>query len=312
MIRCAVVAVMLSCSIAADAQRVRAWVIEALPPLPGASFGEAYAVNDRGEAVGWSGATPPTAHAVLWRDGMAIDLGTLGGAQSRAWDINDRGQIVGESEVASGDFHAFLWEDGMMHDLAEAGPFNRALSINNHGDVAGHWQFQALLWRNGVLTELTGMITARDVNDHDEVAGALVVGGTILHPAIWRDGAVVDLTPDASDGPGIAWAINRRGVVVGEMNGAFRWEDGVMTELGPGAALDVDRAGRLIVGESAAVSADGFPRATLWDETRRINLGTLPGGGNSTAWGISERGTFIAGFASDATGRVTATRWTWR
>jgi probable HAF family extracellular repeat protein len=201
-----------------------------------------------------------------------------------------------------------------MHDLAEAGPFNRAFGINNRGDVVGHWQFQSLLWRDGMLTALTGMITARGVNDREEVADALVLeGSSSFHPAIWRNGTVLDLTPTAGDALGIAWAINRRGVVVGEINGgAFRWENGVMTDLGTGFGLDVDRSGLLVVGESTAVSEDGFPRATLWNRTRTVNLGTLPGGGVSTAWGISDRGTFIAGFAFDAAGRATATLWTWR
>ena len=115
--------------------------------LPGGGFSEALNVNDRGQIVGWGGTATGEMHAILWENGQPIDLGTLGGATSRAWAINDRGQVVGESETATGDSHAFLWEDGRMIDLAEAGPFNRAYSINHKTEVVGHFQFDAVLWR---------------------------------------------------------------------------------------------------------------------------------------------------------------------
>ena len=58
-------------------------------------------------------------HAVLWKGGKAIDLGTLGGAQSAAVGngLNDKGQAVGvadtntvdpSSKTRAPEFHAFL------------------------------------------------------------------------------------------------------------------------------------------------------------------------------------------------------------
>jgi probable HAF family extracellular repeat protein len=306
--------------------RFRGWAIVALPHLPGAVFSEALGVNDRGDAVGWSGATFEGAHAVLWQDGAAIDLGTLGGAQSRAWGINDRGQVVGEAQVASGDFHAFLWEGGVMHDLAAAGPFNRAFAVDDRGEVAGHYQLQSLLWRDGVLTELTGLITARDLNERTEVAGALAVEATgALHPAVWRDGAVQDLGLLPGGVSGAAWAISRRGVVVGEMEvegtvRAFRWEAGTMAALpslipsGASFALDVDDSGLLTVGNSMsnADATGGDVHAVVWLQRRPIDLGTLPGGTTSSAWAVSDKGRFMAGFSTEATGIGRAVLWTAR
>jgi probable HAF family extracellular repeat protein len=321
-----VVAVMLLSAVGVGAQRQREWVMEALPLLPGATFAEALNVNDRGEAVGWSGATFYTAHAVLWRDGAAIDLGTLGGPMSRAFGINDRGQVVGEAEVAPGDSHAFLWEDGVMHDLGDAGPFNRAWAINHHGDVVGHYQLQPLLWRDGVLTELTGMITAFDVNDRLEIAGALVLEGTsTFHPAIWRDGTIIDLgLPEGAFG-GSARALNRRGVVVGSWDGhAFRWEDGARVDLpalipapafATTFATDVDDSGRLVVGESMSDpnAIGGARHAVVWVDGRPVDLGTLPGDFFSGAWAVSGHGRYIAGVSTDvATDNATAVLWTAR
>ena len=316
-----VAAVLLLCGAILQGQgRFRGWTIVPLPHLPGAIFSEALAVNGRGEAVGWSGATFETAHAVLWRDGAAVDLGTLGGPQSRAWGINDRGQVVGEAQVASGDFHAFLWEDGVMHDLADAGPFNRAFAINERGEVAGHYQLQNLLWRDGALTELTGLITARDVNDRTEIAGALAAddAGTV-HPAIWRDGIALDLGLPQGASFGAAWAINKRGVVVGETDGpAFRWENGTMVVLPPlipfggTFALDVDDSGFLVVGNSMSDpnGIGGNPHAVVWLGRRPIDLGTLPGDTISSAWAIDDKGRFIAGFSTDATSFGRAVMWT--
>jgi probable HAF family extracellular repeat protein len=64
----------------------RAGEIRELPPYPGDPVGLAAAINDEGQVVGTSGSctTPLGAgsnfrHALLWRDGLPIDLGNLGG-----------------------------------------------------------------------------------------------------------------------------------------------------------------------------------------------------------------------------------------
>jgi probable HAF family extracellular repeat protein len=54
--------------------------VEALPGLPGATDTIAFGINDRDEVVGASGAAVfSNAHAVLWENGFAHDLGTLPG-----------------------------------------------------------------------------------------------------------------------------------------------------------------------------------------------------------------------------------------
>jgi probable HAF family extracellular repeat protein len=94
--------------------------------LPGGTFAEARNVNNRGQVVGSGDNFAGDIHAILWEDGQAMDLGTLGGASSVAWGINDRGQIVGESEVDA-ESHAFLWQNGEMFDLGTAGEFTGRL-----------------------------------------------------------------------------------------------------------------------------------------------------------------------------------------
>ncbi len=202
----------LLCSIALDGRpRPPQYSIVDLGTLPGGGFSNALNVNDRGQIVGLSGAADGTMHAVLWDNGVVIDLGTLGGTSSAAWDINNRGQIVGES-----DNRAFLWQDGEMFDLSEAGPFNRAFAINQRAQVVGHFQFEGVLWQKGTLTSL-GILSAVDINDHGVVAGTDNVNDE-FHAVLWQRGEVIDLGTSDRGGTGGAarCGINNRGQVVGD------------------------------------------------------------------------------------------------
>jgi probable HAF family extracellular repeat protein len=77
----------------------------------GGQNGHAYAVNDAGEAVGWSD-VGSSQHAFLYSGGQMIDLNTLlapkGWSNVRiAYDINNKGQIIG-SGYYNGGARSFL------------------------------------------------------------------------------------------------------------------------------------------------------------------------------------------------------------
>jgi probable HAF family extracellular repeat protein len=115
-------------------------------------------VNDSGDVVGYADIPNPPGcsgagcvhHAVLWRNGAATDLGTIGTDPcSRAISVNAGGQIVGFTVAVCGmvPTHGFLWENGgpaidlnslVNTDMALLYP----LYINDRGEIAG----------NGVLT----------------------------------------------------------------------------------------------------------------------------------------------------------------
>jgi probable HAF family extracellular repeat protein len=81
-------------------------------PIPAGFFSATTtAVNDSGDVVGYAGSPNIDSHAVLWRDGMAIDLGVWpGGHYSVANGINNLGQIVGTGTVARDNLdHALMW-----------------------------------------------------------------------------------------------------------------------------------------------------------------------------------------------------------
>jgi probable HAF family extracellular repeat protein len=60
--------------------------------------GFANGINDRGQAVGYSGNCTTAIHAVLWENGTAFPLPDLGQPRSNyAFAINNLGQICWES-----------------------------------------------------------------------------------------------------------------------------------------------------------------------------------------------------------------------
>ena len=92
----------------------RAPRIQPLPIPAGFFSATTTAVNDSGDVVGYAGSPNIDSHAVLWRDGMAIDLGVWpGGHYSVANGINNLGQIVGTGTVAGDNLdHALMWTVG--------------------------------------------------------------------------------------------------------------------------------------------------------------------------------------------------------
>jgi probable HAF family extracellular repeat protein len=76
--------------------------------------------------------------ATLWQNGLATNLGTLGGDVSTATAINRHGVVVGGANaVDGGDYQAFIWQGGTMRSLGSLGDDSIAIAINDFGVVVG-------------------------------------------------------------------------------------------------------------------------------------------------------------------------------
>ena len=177
-----------------------------LPTYSGDTDGIAMAINDKGQVVGGSGdcsAFNPIAetnllplHAMLWEDGVPVDLGNLGGTGHgngiEAVNLNNHGQVVGNSDVkGDANFHGFLWstEKGMRDLGTLPGDANSlAISINDAGDVVGvsldaNFNPRAFFLQNGTMSDLNTLIpagsalfliTACSINASGEIIGIAV------------------------------------------------------------------------------------------------------------------------------------------
>jgi probable HAF family extracellular repeat protein len=179
--------------------------IHELPPYAGDLDGAATEINDAGTVIGISGICDQAVgrftarHAVMWQNGKAIDLGSLGGV---AWNtpmaINNRGEIVGFADLP-GDSNgvanpvAFRWtrSSGMQSLGTLSGDTNsEALGINDRGQIVGisfnaqTGASRAFLWQNGTMIDLNTLIGANpslyllfanDIDDRGEIAGGACV-----------------------------------------------------------------------------------------------------------------------------------------
>jgi probable HAF family extracellular repeat protein len=200
-----------------------------------------------------------------------VDLGTLGGAESRAFAINESGQVVGWSTSADQRRHAFLWtaDTGIVAIGERDGDVeSAAFAINDAGLIVG---------------------------DAARIPGATVA-------VAWTPEGIVDLgrvghcnCPEYL----VAYGVNAGGGVVGESmrlhvgNVAFAWQEGVLTPLfstmtgANSGAFGLNDAGQ-IVGY-----AGYYPvQPAVWSDGMLMLLGTL-GGSSGTARAINAWGGIV-------------------
>ena len=168
----------------------------------------AYDINNAGQVVGRSYSAdriiPPDpgsdaeyfSRAFLWAPGQGMkDLGALASGYAVAYAINDAGLIVGKSWVSTvlSEEYGYsgrpvLWEPGQairdLGGLRDGAHNSAAYGINEAGLVVGSSDLgripdgapvQAFLWSaaDGMesLFPTTGLTTAQDINNHQQVVG---------------------------------------------------------------------------------------------------------------------------------------------
>jgi probable HAF family extracellular repeat protein len=281
-------------------------VLTDLGVLPGGDASDAKWISDTGLIAGESRnglldpLVPgfPEVRAVLWKDGEAIDLGTLGGNESSASSVNNRGQVVGFAtntipealpfSFLGAQIRAFLWQDGAMRDLGTLGSGNDSFAefVNERGQVAG-WSFT-----NGDTNPTTGLPT--------------------FEPFLWEQGTMHDLG-QLGGTIGYPYGLNNRGQVIGASNlpgdpgclqppnffcqtHPFLWDRGVLKDLGTfggnfGFALGINDSGKVV--GWASNENDQAQFAFLWKDGVMTNLGTLNGDDCSAAFNINSAGQIV-------------------
>jgi probable HAF family extracellular repeat protein len=230
----------------------------------------AHAINNQNQVVGWATNLVPAStniwgeeypwpfatqqRAVLWENGAARDLGTLGGPSAWASCLNDVGQIIGQSFTANseGQQHqaagvvwsrpmaGFIWENGNMMDLGTlGGTFALPVRINNKGQVIGFSTLEGdmshhpFIWEKGVLKDLGtlggNVGRANAINEAGEVVGGAVAANGLNRAFLWRNGVMTNLGTLGTHSQ--AWGINAKTQVIGASGThpnfrAFLWENG--------------------------------------------------------------------------------------
>jgi probable HAF family extracellular repeat protein len=227
-------------------------------------------------------------HAFEWRNGAMTDLGTLGGYNAGIFELNRAGVGAGIAETGELDpqttfpeAHAAMSVGGRLIDLGTLGGNESwATGINNRGQIAGY------------ASNTTPDSYAQFLGPYPSA--------TQWHAAIWQDGTVRDL--GTLGGPdSIGGFLNNRGQAAGESFTSsipnattgmptmdpFRWQDGVMRDLGTlGGTFGITNwmNGRGEVAGFSDLAGDNAGHPFLWNGHRLVDLGTLGGDSGAANW----------------------------
>jgi len=280
-----------------------------LGDLPGGGFAsQARAVSADGSVVvGVSDSGDATVgdEAFRWENGVMVGLGGIpaccrGGrclppnidpCASEANGVSADGSVI----VGASGGVALRWQGGVMTELTDdcSGPIadigsGTASAVSADGSVIVGSCGEAFRW-----TELDGAV----------LLGTLS-GGTSGSSGrgVSTDGSVVVGSSSAAGSPGVPapGCLPTKGD--GNVDEAFRWEDGVLDRLG-----DLPRGAFL--SEASAASADGAvvagssqsdlcSEAFRWEDGVMTGLGSLPGAIASQARAVSADGSLIVGEAT--------------
>lgn len=294
----------------------------------------AQAVGNGGRTVGFAMSdTDFQYHQVLWDKGVIRDLGTCCGVGLPVLkSVNLGGEFVGDYKATKVNRIPVYWRaDGSPASLPALGPFGfgTAWSINNAGRIAGSsldaaedvhavvWDRTAQVHDLGFMgqpaPEFKRFTEARGINASDVVVGQALLGYD-YHAFQWVAGTYTDL------GLGGATHINDGGLIAGYAPGAIpvTWTNGVrknLPALGGGKTAYGHQIGGInnagdIVGSAPAPGGGLFTIAVLWRAGKVITLGHYPGGNNSYATGINDKGQIVGSGNLVPGGPHHALRWT--
>jgi probable HAF family extracellular repeat protein len=245
---------------------------------------QASAINANGDVVGQSTSLLGVSHAVLYKDGLLVDLGALGNDVSAGDGLNASDTGVGY-DIPAGSLHAVEFSDEVVNDLTSPSAVAaQATSINDNGVIVGGESLAA------------GQETAVEFGG----------GGTISNLGDLPGGQPTALASDVNDGGDIVgFAMDKSGVIQ-----AVTFAGGVATALPalPGSIANVARkisaTGGFVVGYS--LDGSGNSHAMQFAPgTTATDLGRLPSGLSAEALAVNSSDVAV-GYSENAAGVSTA------
>jgi probable HAF family extracellular repeat protein len=255
----------------------------------GGATSVALGINNFGEVVGYSETADKQNHAFLYlAGGQLLDLGTLGGHVSYASRIRDCGILVGHAAIPDGRMRAFIAAIGTFElfdlsslDVRLAGPYSTASGINREGQVVGFTYTpggsndshgkgiskRAFLYSNHKITDL-GTFDGTDSFATGINNSGQVIGFFIAKPV-----------------PGVAYIPTRAFVFSGNKL-VDLWTLGRSVT----TPTDINDLGQVV---GYGQKPGGRAHAFFYSGGRMKDLGTLPGGTQSYAYGINGSGQIV-------------------
>jgi probable HAF family extracellular repeat protein len=272
------------------------------------------------------------AGAAAWHANGGSASGVVEKSGVTVTGINDRGQVVG---TVTRDYvsHPFVWKKGSLKLLGSG----KAETINESGEViTTNADSHPVLWQNATERRV-GLDFVWALNNLGQVLGAESPSGDPVRsaPALWTNGTIEPLPFDSDAGP---QAMNDRGQVVGVIGAGDvgEWQDGRLTDLGPGYPVAINNRGEILgrgpngdvtvwqngiatdIGPGTPIALNNRGQVIGWHEiTPRIvhpflwsngTMTDLGGRGSSIATAISNRGQ-VVGYTVDRWGEQHG--WVW-
>lgn len=244
-----------------------------LPPvvLSERAIGVARDISANGTIAGWSSQFFRP-EPVIWEAGQIrrLSFGNVRNLGGEATGVTSSGRV----SVNTGEFSRAA---GAVIDGAGAVALagSSADAMNERGDVVGARGGRAVVWRDGVASDLDqgplNYSRGLGISDGGLVAGVgRVVGIDWLRGILWRDGSTSVLHPLDGLASSDAWGVNDAGLAVGrsiaadaETQRATLWEGGVALDLNMliapwdgwtlRGAYDINAAGQIV-----GVAQQGF------------------------------------------------------
>jgi len=281
-------------------------------------------ISDLGQVVGFSRNSSNENRAVIW-DGSIFpqDLGTLGGVSSLTRSITPDGSVIVGSATRAGSNTSIpvrwvrlngAWTIDEL-PLSSGATTCEAVDIGGNGTIVGSCfngtAQTAVVWRNGVVTEL-GVGQPAAVSNNNQI-----LVNVSNEPQIWdlrTTPMTVTRLGQLQGNPTTGYDINDAGDVVGSArfdgpsSHAFLWtaKRGMVELFGSGgdvSAAGINNAGQIVGTDYGTGSA----HAALWSKGKFYDLGVLPGYGASLGTAINSVGQIVG--ASSGTSVLRTTVW---